>query len=110
MPTTSMPSSSLKALRTTPGAEPAMSSMKYIFTAAFHHGIIYGVAILLGKLANVFLLPVYTRYLTTTDYGVMELLDLTCAVVVCLLGIPLTNSMLRYYSDASTSSDRSITL
>ena len=37
------------------------------------HSIVYGFGNMLNNLAAFLLLPIYTRYLTPTDYGVKEL-------------------------------------
>src|ERR1035438_965785 len=78
--------------------------------AMLYHGSVYSLAIVLGKVAAVLLLPVYTRCLTTTDYGIMELLDLTCSVTSALLGLRLADSMLCHYFEAATDKARSTAL
>jgi O-antigen/teichoic acid export membrane protein len=75
-----------------------------------HHGTAYGLAMAVGRLSSILLLPLYTRYLTTTDYGIMELLDLTCTIAASLLGIRLADSMLYHYFDAGTPKDRASVL
>lgn len=47
------------------------------------HGLVYGLGQIALRFASILLLPVYTRYLTPADYGVIALVD----VVVGLLGI-----------------------
>ena len=41
------------------------------------HSAVYGSAVLLTRAVGFLLLPLYTRYLSLEDYGVIELLDLT---------------------------------
>jgi O-antigen/teichoic acid export membrane protein len=86
------------------------ASMRSLFGSMLQHGAMYWLATAVGNLSSIFLLPIYTRYLTTTDYGVMELLDLTCSVAVSLLGMRLADSMLFYYFDAKTPRDRATVL
>jgi O-antigen/teichoic acid export membrane protein len=88
-----------------PGAQeavsPSSSSMKSVFGPMLRHGTMYSVAIAAGKFSSFLLLPVYTRYLTPTDYGIMELLDLTCFVAASLLSVRLADSMLYHYFASS---------
>ncbi|MBV9744295.1 MAG: lipopolysaccharide biosynthesis protein, partial [Acidobacteriia bacterium] len=46
----------------------------------------YSIATIAGRALSVLLLPIYTRFLTPADYGVMELLDITVNLVSLLLG------------------------
>jgi O-antigen/teichoic acid export membrane protein len=41
------------------------------------HALVYGAGILLAKAIAFVMLPVYTRFLTPSDYGVMELIEMT---------------------------------
>jgi O-antigen/teichoic acid export membrane protein len=86
------------------------SSMKTVFGSMVYHGSFYWLAIVIGRVSGVLLLPIYTRYLTTTDYGIMELLDLTCSVATALIGMRLADSMLCHYFDAETEAGRNAAL
>jgi O-antigen/teichoic acid export membrane protein len=86
------------------------SSMRSVLSTMLRHGTLYWLAIAVGRFSSILLLPLYTRYLTTTDYGIMELLDLTCAVATSLLGIRLADSMLYHYFNAGTPKDRAAVL
>ncbi len=59
---------------------------------------IFAVAILFSRVASFLLLPVYTRFLTPADYGVIDLLDLTMSLCGILLAAPLTAPMYYLYS------------
>ena len=58
---------------------------------------IYWAATMLSKLIGFILIPFYTRYLTPSDYGVMELLVLTVDVISLLIGLQLIHSISKYY-------------
>src|SRR3990172_11798123 len=62
------------------------------------HTIIYGAGILLGRIVSFIMLPIYTRYLTPADYGVLELLTITTDVISIISGIGLTSTVMRFYS------------
>ena len=61
---------------------------------------IYAAGIIVGKLASFIMLPVYTRYLTPADYGVLELLSMTIDVVGMIAGIGIGAAVFKFYADA----------
>lgn len=52
------------------------------------------------------MIPIYTRYLTPADYGILELLDLTVEILGIIVGVRLAMSMVRYYYHYETDEDR----
>ena len=64
------------------------------------HTMIYAAGILIGKAASFIMLPIYTRFLTPTDYGTLELLELTIDVVGMLAGIGLASSVFKFYAES----------
>ncbi len=59
---------------------------------------IYSIAILASRATAFVLLPVYTRYLTPEDYGVLELLELTSFVFSGVIGLKIGESLFYHYS------------
>jgi len=59
--------------------------------------LVYGVGILLTRLISLLLLPVYTRFLGTEDYGVMALIEMTLDVISIVAGAQLAQGVFRYY-------------
>ncbi|MFV9677497.1 MAG: flippase [Methanosarcinales archaeon] len=53
------------------------------------HSIIYGLGVALSQLVGFFLLPLYTRYLTPSDYGVLEIFRITGGIlgIVFIMGL-----------------------
>ena len=80
--------------------------MKQDFKTLTRHFIAYGVGIYLTKLVGFFMIPIYTTYLTPADYGVLELLDLTMYVVGMVVGLGISNSIIRFYSDCDNETDK----
>jgi O-antigen/teichoic acid export membrane protein len=74
------------------------------------HSAIYGLGGLIQRFLAVLLLPVYTRYLTPSDYGTVEtLIALTTALVIVLrLGMP--NAFIRFYFDSKDPDHRRVIL
>jgi O-antigen/teichoic acid export membrane protein len=50
------------------------------------HAAVFGAGAILFRIASIVLLPLYTRYLTPADYGVLALLDLTTNVLSIVAG------------------------
>src|SRR5262245_33413621 len=67
------------------------------------HAAIYGLGTVLAKLASFIMLPIYTRYLTPADYGVLELLSMTIDLIGMLTGMTLTASVFPFYTEARSS-------
>ncbi len=64
------------------------------------HSFIYGTGALLSKIVGFLLIPLYTRYLTTSDYGVLELLDLTSTIVSIFISMRIGSAVIRFYYDS----------
>ena len=76
------------------------------FRSLLRHSAAYSVPVILGKMASFILLPVYTRFLTPADYGVLELLDLTSFVLSSLLGGRLGDALCYFYAAESSEERR----
>ena len=65
------------------------------------HSFIYGTGALLSKIVGFLMIPLYTRYLTTSDYGVLELLDLTSTIVSIFISMRIGSAVIRFYYDSA---------
>lgn len=63
------------------------------------HGLIYGGAEILSRLIGFLMIPVYTHFLSTSDYGVMELVGLTGETIGIVLGLGIADAIYRFYHD-----------
>ena len=70
------------------------------------HSAIYGVGGLIQRIVAVLLLPLYTRYLSPSDYGAIEALVALSAVIFALLRAGIQSSFFRFYFHAETDSER----
>lgn len=68
-------------------------SLKSISRNAF----VYGLGIVASRLASFIMLPVYTHQLSTADYGLLQLLQLTVDVVAIASTAGATAGVLRFY-------------
>ncbi|MBI1425226.1 MAG: oligosaccharide flippase family protein [Gammaproteobacteria bacterium] len=79
-----------------------MSGKPNIYRKAISHTAIYGAADILRRFVGFFMLPVYTRYLTPEDYGIVQLLLVAVGVMEIFLGMRMGQAIFRYYSLADT--------
>jgi len=71
-----------------------------IFEQILRKSAIYTVALIAGKVASIVLLPLYTRYLTTADYGILDLLSSAQMFFELLVGVRLADGLLYYHAKA----------
>jgi O-antigen/teichoic acid export membrane protein len=76
------------------------------YVKIIRHTSTYAVATVARRLASVIMLPVYTRYFSPADYGVLELLDLTGTIIFYLIGSRLCDGLLYFYAHAQTEHEK----
>jgi len=74
------------------------------------HSAIYGFGGLVQRILAVLLLPVYTRYLSPADYGIVETLIALTTVLVITLRLGITNAFFRFYFDRPDPEHRRLVL
>lgn len=72
----------------------------------FRHGGIYLVGNILNRVGAFVLLPLYTKHLAVAEYGVLELLYTTVAVISVVFSAGLSHTTLRFYYDYTEERDR----
>jgi O-antigen/teichoic acid export membrane protein len=70
------------------------------------HSAIYGIGGLVSRLLAVFLLPLYTHYLTQADYGRVEILIAASAVLTIVLRLGIASAFFRFYFDTKDPEQR----
>jgi O-antigen/teichoic acid export membrane protein len=70
------------------------------------HSAIYGFGSLVSRFIAVLLLPVYTRYLSPADYGLIETLIALSAILTVLLAAGVKSAFFRFYFDAADDAGR----
>jgi O-antigen/teichoic acid export membrane protein len=70
------------------------------------HSAIYGLGGLVSRILAVLLLPLYTRYLSPSDYGKVETLIALTTVVGIVLRFGIHSAFFRFYFDSSDPSAR----
>ena len=74
------------------------------------HAAVYGVGRVLGRAASFLLIPVYTHYLSTPDYGEMEILNLVSMIAAMLLAFGLPTTVMRFYYATDDSKEKKHTV
>ena len=70
------------------------------------HSAIYGIGGLVSRVIAVLLLPLYTRYLSPTDYGQIETLLALTTVMGLVLRAGITSAFFRFYFDETDDAGR----
>jgi O-antigen/teichoic acid export membrane protein len=70
------------------------------------HSVIYGLSDVLSRAIGFFMIPLYTYYLTPANYGVLELLDLTCYIVGMLVAMGIGQAVVKYYYEYDEEENR----
>jgi O-antigen/teichoic acid export membrane protein len=65
------------------------------------HSAVYGLGSLVSRFIAVLLLPIYTRYLSPADYGLIETLIALSAILTVLLAAGVKSAFFRFYFDAT---------
>jgi O-antigen/teichoic acid export membrane protein len=70
------------------------------------HSAIYGLGGLVSRFLAVLLLPLYTRYLSPSDYGKVETLIALTTVLGILLAMGISSAFFRFYFDSTEAEHR----
>lgn len=70
------------------------------------HSMVYGLGSLTSKAIGFLMIPIYTRYLSPSDYGVIELLDLIVAIAGLILYDLIIEAVFRFYYQYQTPKER----
>ena len=66
----------------------------------FRHSAVYGLGSIVARVLGVLLLPLYTRYLTPSDYGLIETVVALSAVLTALVAQGMKSAFFRFYFDS----------
>jgi O-antigen/teichoic acid export membrane protein len=65
------------------------------------HSAIYGLGSIVARIVGVLLLPLYTRYLSPSDYGLIETLVALSAVLTAVVAQGMKSAFFRFYFDST---------
>lgn len=89
-------------LPSAPGRLPIFEQIKRLAKQS----AIYGLGGLVSRILAVLLLPLYTSYLSTADYGKIETLVAASSVLVIVLRLGISSAFFRFYFDAKDDEGR----
>jgi O-antigen/teichoic acid export membrane protein len=72
------------------------NSILQLFGRISFHTIIYGVSGVINKLAELILLPIFTRFLTQTEIGELDILLLSTNILFIILQYGLGSALIKY--------------
>ena len=68
--------------------------------------LIYAAGTIMRRAATLIMLPLYTRLLTPSDYGLLQMLGMTVDVAAILVSAGMTAGVMRFYFKAQTTKER----
>lgn len=71
---------------------------EFSIKSLFSDILVYGIARYVNAFLSIFLIPIYTRYFTVAEYGIIENLNIFNIVIVSLFGLSLSEGVFRYYT------------
>ncbi len=74
--------------------------------ALLEHSLVYGLGNFASRAIGFLMIPIYTRYLTPADYGIIELVDLVLAVAGLILYELVVEAIFKFYYDYSDIKDK----
>ncbi len=70
------------------------------------HSAIYSIGNLIVKLTGLLLLPIYTTHLTTAQYGILSILEVSATFLTAIFSLNLANAMMRWWADSNSQKER----
>ncbi|MDY6916304.1 MAG: oligosaccharide flippase family protein, partial [Candidatus Cloacimonadota bacterium] len=70
------------------------------------HSIIYSIGNLFTKVIGLILLPLYTSHLSTSDYGMLGILEVTAQFMIIVLGLNIYQAMMRWFAEQESEFER----
>lgn len=68
--------------------------------------IIFGIGAIGTKVITFFMVPLYTNVLTTSDYGIIDLISTICTIIVPLLTLNIEEAVMRFSLDEDADYNR----
>jgi len=89
--------------------DPDLSLFKKFKTVG-KHGILYGTGSVARQLAAIVLIPLYTRVLTSADYGMLGLIIITGQIAGTVFALGLRSGLLRSFYDYTEDAPRKVVI
>lgn len=69
------------------------------FRKVAKNSIIYGLGNLSTKLVGFILLPLYTGYITVSDYGILAITEISSTIIIAVISLRIEAALFRWYWD-----------
>lgn len=60
---------------------------------------LYGIGTISSKLIGFILIPLYTSYLTTSDFGILSIVEITTTLITAVISLKINAALFRWYYD-----------
>lgn len=70
------------------------------------HSTTYSIANLLSRMVSFIMIPIYTRFLTPADYGILELITISLSMLSIVISSGITDAVSRFYFDYKNIKDK----
>jgi O-antigen/teichoic acid export membrane protein len=93
-----------------PQAEAAAQTEPFRMGNIGRHTLIYGVGVIAQRALSIVMLPVYTRFMTPSDYGALQLIFMTLEIATIFAGSRIGWGIYRFYHKAKTPEEKNAVL
>jgi O-antigen/teichoic acid export membrane protein len=80
--------------------------MKQVLLKLIKQAGIYGLGDLVTNLISFLLIPLYTSYLTPADYGVLQICNISEAILIIIMSLGITSSFFKIYFESKNTEYR----
>lgn len=80
------------------------SEIKFLLT----HSSIYGLGTMVSRVASLLLLPLYTSYLTPSDYGILSTIEITSGLIGIVVTIGIALGLSRFFYESNSNDSRNL--
>jgi len=77
-----------------------------MFKTFFKNSFVYTIGNILTRGINIILLPIYTRYLTPVQYGIIDLFSIIASIISLTVALEISQAIARYYQDVETEAEK----
>ncbi len=81
-------------------------SIKKETSLLLKHSSIYGMAPIIGRVVSFFMIPLYTSYITPTEYGIMELVHVVVSLLHTVIGMGIVSGIAVFYFETNDQKER----
>jgi O-antigen/teichoic acid export membrane protein len=80
--------------------------IKFLLT----HSSIYGLGTVVAQLASFLLLPLYTRFLTPKDYGILSIVEVSSDIIGIIVTVGIARALARFYYENDSMDEKNTVL